>query len=940
MNNNEFLNSVSTISSAINAYELLYDDINDRNILEQEAIKIMALICDIVSQADKDCVSNKKIIELSELGYCCFPLPVSKALSNILTDRLSKFISNQQIEIPIKIDYNNCFSMVLEINDNIDAASVLAQYILMSSLQVKQGLNFRCVDMVKGGSFFSVLHNLISKFPNKSGGRVFKSSMELDDLLKELDTTATKTIASLGNTFDSVCAYNQSNQVKLQEYVNVLYLNLSNRSDEEIKRIKVLLENRKKNGMSFILIGDCTSVGQFFEFSDYYFRYTPKGIYAGFQANLPFNTNSQIQLSDVSSLNLEENMQRAEFVDTIYANHPELHTDYLTMDSTQALRIPFALDRNGLIQYFEIGGEAPSHALLSGSTGSGKSVALHTLIMQIIYNYHPDDVEIWAIDYKAVEFDWYIQHKTPHFRVIAHDTSMEFSLSLLDLLYEEYESRMQKFLNAGVKNIGEYRKKMGAHSMPRIIVFIDEFQIMTQAVQAYTGNTDYRTVLENLLKLTRAMGISFVLCSQTIASGLSGLTESARDQIGCRLCLKHDDDNEIRETLMLSGPESSDAIARAKNLRKGQGIYKRSRWANEHAADGKSYEYKNTHILYISDEIKEKMIADINAQVNGDFVPKQEIFVRGGGRIAITEKHRHPIQQFINNNYEADDDCVEWYPAAPTTLADSFCIKLENTSGANILIVGENDDLRESIVVHSLCGFLMNPENRIVVSIVDENYADRKRMVEKIKLLESDRLILNVGIANSLNTIAKLKKIRANGIENTIYIWYGLDKIKNEIFLLNQDAEDTSETPSSSPATRQEMMEDLLGFLADINGAANTTKSSSNSGDSFELTYDDCKAILRQAFEVGPENNQYHIAIFNNFKSLKKSGMIELDNFENRIGSRMSVDDSYELFGSSLAINKTDDNTVIYYAGSGQAIPLRPYLLPDIEWFDSFNAEV
>ena len=46
---------------------------------------------------------------------------------------------------------------------------------------------------------------------------------------------------------------------------------------------------------------------------------------------------------------------------------------------------------------------------------------LHTLILQTIRNYHPDDVEIWAIDYKAVEFDGYIQHRTPYFRVIAHD---------------------------------------------------------------------------------------------------------------------------------------------------------------------------------------------------------------------------------------------------------------------------------------------------------------------------------------------------------------------------------------------------------------------------------------------------------------------------------------------------------------------------------------
>ena len=103
------------------------------------------------------------------------------------------------------------------------------------------------------------------------------------------------------------------------------------------------------------------------------------------------------------------------------------------------------------------------------------------------------------------------------------------------------------------------------------------------------------------------------------------------------------------------------------------------------------------------------------------------------------------------------------------------------------------------------------------------------------------------------------------------------------------------------------------------------------------MSFEDCKDILRRAFEAGPENNKFHFAIFNNRKSMKKSGLIELDCFENRIGTRMSTDDSYELFGSSLAINKTNDNTVIYYAGSGSVTPLRPYLLPSQDWYDHFN---
>ena len=256
---------------------------------------------------------------------------------------------------------------------------------------------------------------------------------------------------------------------------------------------------------------------------------------------------------------------------------------------------------------------------ISGSTGSGKSVALHTMIMGIIYNYHPDDVEIWAIDYKAVEFDSYIDKHTPHFRVIAHDSSIEFSLSLLDLLYEEYENRMKKFLELGVKNISEYRAKCGVHSMPRIVVFIDEFQIMTQAVQSYTGNKDYRTILENLLRLTRAMGISFILCSQTIASGLSGLTDSARDQIGARLSLKHEDDNEIRETLMLWGTDHADINTNAKNLKRGEGIYRRMRLAHEETADGKSYDFKYVYIYYLEESLKAQIIGKVNSTISMNY---------------------------------------------------------------------------------------------------------------------------------------------------------------------------------------------------------------------------------------------------------------------------------------------------------------------------------
>ena len=73
-------------------------------------------------------------------------------------------------------------------------------------------------------------------------------------------------------------------------------------------------------------------------------------------------------------------MNQVENIDTRFDSFYDLESfDYFLMDSTNKLVIPFAFDENKEIVNLEIGGEAPPHALLSGSTGSGKSVLLHTI---------------------------------------------------------------------------------------------------------------------------------------------------------------------------------------------------------------------------------------------------------------------------------------------------------------------------------------------------------------------------------------------------------------------------------------------------------------------------------------------------------------------------------------------------------------------------------
>ena len=787
MRNNELVNGVSAVEHVINAYKELSADVDDVCAFESATEQVLStILIENSALTSNSFVGNGDGQNLRDIGYCRMPISASPKISNVLSRGIPHLFDGKEITLPVRVNFSKPVTVVIEADHHNCKTLALSEYILFASLSEKASMNFRCADLVSGGSFFKSALTLIPKFATRSGGHVYSKREDFSELLQELENAANSAMSKLGGSYVSVCDYNEKNQDKIPEYINIIYLGNADFFRDELNRLKVLLQNSQRSGMSFVVVCDGSLFEAFEDVSGIHLKEKSGNLFLGSSVKLPLTLAIQEQEITQMLTEISASMQEADKVDTLYENHPELHSGYFSMDSAAALRIPFAIDKFNRLQYFEIGGNAPPHALIAGSTGNGKSSVLHTLIMQTMHHYHPDDVEIWAIDYKAVEFNFYIQNPTPHFRVIAHDTATEFSLSLIDLLYKEYEERKRKFLESEVKGIEAYRRKHGKHSMPRILVVIDEFQLMTQAVMEYNGYKDYRTELENLLRLTRAMGISFVFSSQTIASGLQGLSDAARDQIGCRLCLKHEDDNEIRETLALSGPEANSVVYRAKELRIGQGIYKRARWANEHSPDGKGYEFLQSHILFLNEGIRSDMITKINDAVGDQYTPKETIIVRGGGRIPVNEKVRHPLQKFIVMDYKPKEECVEWYPAAPASLADYFRVDIEPTAGANILMIGELDDLRDSVVTNSVCGFLMNPQMKVIANFIDEQNPDRKRLIDILRNIRSPRFEIRAGVDAVMGTICSLQKIRPSYGSNTIYLWYGLDKLKNAIFLKTQ----------------------------------------------------------------------------------------------------------------------------------------------------------
>lgn len=855
-------------------------------------------------------------------------------LSELSNSLMNKLTIKGKISLPIELGTEESFSVLIK----TDASSRLAAESLLQSIifniaykNDKGNVLFKCADKNKSGLSYGELIGLISE--NKFfGKKIFKSDSDISDLINELEKTATENVAKLKGINSSVFEYNKRNENKIPISV-VSFCDVDDFGyGSSLKQLEKIIENSVNTGISTVFLTEKSdfTVAENSNENTVIIEFVngqPYIIYG--DSKFEIDINSCISREGIKEI--EDKMNQVENIDTHFDSFYDLESfNYFSMDSTNKLVIPFAFDENKEIVNLEIGGEAPPHALLSGSTGSGKSVLLHTIIEQTMLNYHPNDVEIWAIDYKAVEFGCYVVNKPPHITVIGQDNSEDFSLSLIDLIQKEYNRRKNLFVQNNTKDLEAYRKLFGKHSMSRILIVIDEFHNLTQAIQNYNGEKNYKTILENLLREMRAMGMSFLFCSQTIAAGLNGLTEAARNQIGCRLSMKHEDISEIRETLSLS-LNADFNLEDIKNLHKGQVVYKKA--VIERTESGSAFEFKKLNVLFISDETRISIVDNINNRINDDYIKREEIICKSNNRYVVTEKERHPISKFIENSKFTEFELLTLFPGAPTTLEDSFIIELDEEAGNNLLLIGENDDLRESIIFHILLGLLMDNSNKVVISVLNTENADNIRLYSEIKQIQSNRLRINYGFDEVASCLKSLKKLKPSVNGKTVYIWYGLNKLKNLIFLNEQETEERQEAKTASSAEFDPLAA-MRNALTQINSSSES-KTITKIGE--KLNFEDYKTILKQLAEYGPENNRYNISVYNTLKGMKKTGIIKLDDYEYRIGLQMSTDDSYDLFGSSSFITKADDKTAVFYNGSKTPKTIRPYLMPDELIIQKFN---
>ncbi|WRA78091.1 DNA translocase FtsK [Helicobacter pylori] len=212
---------------------------------------------------------------------------------------------------------------------------------------------------------------------------------------------------------------------------------------------------------------------------------------------------------------------------------------FWTKSSQYEVSVPVGWDINHKEVCFEIG-NAQNHTLICGRSGSGKSNFLHVLIQNLAFYYAPDEVQLFLLDYKeGVEFNAYTDPILEHARLVSVASSISYGITFLKWLCDEIKKRSDRFKQFKVKDLSDYRKH---DEMPRLIVVIDEFQVLfsdNKSTKAVEGH------LNTLLKKGCSYGVHLVLATQTMRG--TDINPSFKAQIANRIALSMDaeDSNSI-----------------------------------------------------------------------------------------------------------------------------------------------------------------------------------------------------------------------------------------------------------------------------------------------------------------------------------------------------------------------------------------------------------
>lgn len=825
-----------------------------------------------------------------------------------LTDMTSQHLAlPETFSVPAFLAFPRQSSLLIyaDRNGRAEAIRVLQMVMtrLLTSLPAGR-VRFTIIDPVGLGQNFAGFMHLADHDEALVGGRIWTDSAHIDqrltDLTEHMETVIQK---YLRNEFETIDDYNAQAGELAEPYRFLVIADFPvNFEGDAFRRLSSIASAGSRCGV-YTLVARDTRValpsgthidelethsvnliqqGDHFVWKDEVFRQFP------LKLDAPPAEDFLTRILDVVGLAAKDANRVEVPFDTIAPSAEQ----FWSGSSMDDLRVPIGRIGATRQQMMRLGRGVAQHVLIAGKTGSGKSTLLHAMITNLAMWYHPDEVELYLIDFKkGVEFKTYAEQALPHARAIAVESDREFGLSVLQRIDAELARRGAIFRKLGVQDLASYRQTAKL-PMPRTLLIIDEFQEFFSEDDKLAQ--DAALLLDRLVRQGRAFGIHVLLGSQTIG-GTSGLGRTTIGQMAVRVALQT---SEADSQLILGDNNSAARLL----SRPGEAIY--------NDAGGLVEGNSPFQVAWLPDERREKYLRQVRQRADAAGVRTEPAIVFEGNAPADITKNESLSGLLAASSWPT-------IPAAPLAwLGDPVAIKeptaatFRRQSGANLLIIGQNEEAAMAIMASSVISLAsQQAPTSASFYIFDGSPADSPLagVFSRVKsaLPHDVRLVEWRSVADAINELAEeLQKRQASDLPNAPAVYtlvYGLQRYR-----MLRKQEESFSFSAGEEAKRP-----------------NPDKQFSD--------------LLREGPALGIHVLAWCDTSASLDRTLDRGSMRE---FDHRVLFQMSAADSSNLIDSPAANKLGFYRALAYSEEQGVIEKFRPYGLPDKNWQEEIKSRL
>ncbi len=524
---------------------------------------------------------------------------------------------------------------------------------------------------------------------------------------------------------------------------------------------------------------------------------------------------------------------------------------------------------------------ARAGALVGGEAGSGTSTILHNAILGLSMIYSPDELSLYLVDCAngASGFEAYAIDALPHARVVAVEAEREFALSVLEGLVREMTRRTMVLAPHGGERAGiEGYRRDTADDLPRILLVIDAVDVLFSPLDRVSDRA--AQLLDTLVRQGPAYGIHLLAAAHDIA-GLDRVGRHTFDEVRVRVALAS---SESQSRHLLGGDDG-----RASQFSQaGEGV------VNLYGGDDATA--RRFQATAVDPHERGLALREIRrfAQHHG-FTRSPQVFE---GRAPARLEDSAIGRLAGSTDQQAARRMPRVWLGEPTALGAPVEITLRREAGANLLIVGRDEQLGQGLIVSAL------------VSAVLGHGRDLRTRVLDLMPLESGF----AEVIHRLGTVSPVQLFRRRSLDDALI--------------------DTLAVVEKRAISLDFTAPPVLFVVNGLGPGAGLVADASVDGFDPVRTFE---RIVRE----GPEVGVHTILWSDRLPTLAaQASRATMRAFAMRVVMQMPTEDSAMLIDSASASTLREHQALLYDEGAARLTKFRPYLIPPLEFVASLTAQL